>query len=312
MQTLANRRSSHEKAGLAMGLGAILLWSISAASIVFTGKRIGIWQSMGLAALATGLLQTVGHVVLGRSLRAILVPPPKFWLAIFLGYLFYLMLYAAGLATARTEVEIVGVGLMNFLWPVLAILFTTWLVPGERLRGRLIVAMGLSLAGVVLSNPPGRSSPGEASNPWPYALGALAAVAWALYCALVSRWRHWARNYAAGPLGFLLVGVAALGVCVWRGEWQTMDGVAWMGVLFIALGPWAGGYLLWELALHRVSGVTLGLMAAATPLLSTLNLIILFAFTSPGNISGSRKVLLLAASSLIGASVAVGSKKREM
>ena len=244
MQTLANRRSSHEKAGLAMGLGAILLWSISAASIVFTGKRIGIWQSMGLAALATGLLQTVGHVVLGRSLRAILVPPPKFWLAIFLGYLFYLMLYAAGLATARTEVEIVGVGLMNFLWPVLAILFTTWLVPGERLRGRLIVAMGLSLAGVVLSNPPGRSSPGETSNPWPYALGALAAVAWALYCALVSRWRHWARNYAAGPLGFLLVGVAALGVCVWRGEWQTMDGVAWMGVLFIALGPWAGGYLL--------------------------------------------------------------------
>ena len=144
MQTLANRRSSHEKAGLAMGVGAILLWSTGAACIVFTGRRIGIWQSMGLAALACGLTQIAVHVALGRRLRAILAPPPKFWLAIVLGYLLYLMLYAAGLATARTEVEVVGVGLMNYLWPVLAILFTTWMVPGERMRGRLIAAMALS------------------------------------------------------------------------------------------------------------------------------------------------------------------------
>lgn len=294
-----------------MGVGAILLWSTGAACIVFTGRRIGIWQSMGLAALACGLTQIAVHVALGRRLRAILAPPPKFWLAIVLGYLLYLMLYAAGLATARTEVEVVGVGLMNYLWPVLAILFTTWMVPGERMRGRLIAAMALSLVGVLLVNLPGRSLPGETANPWPYALGAAAAVAWAIYCALVSRWRQWARNYAAGPLGFLLVGVAALGVCIWRGEWQAMDSVAWTGVLIIALGPWAGGYLLWELALHRASGVTLGLMAAATPVLSTLNLIILFAFTSPGNIGGSRGALLLAAATLIGASVAVGSEKRK-
>ena len=135
-----------------MGVGAILLWSTGAACIVFTGRRIGIWQSMGLAALACGLTQIAVHVALGRRLRAILAPPPKFWLAIVLGYLLYLMLYAAGLATARTEVEVVGVGLMNYLWPVLAILFTTWMVPGERMRGRLIAAMALSLVGVLLVN----------------------------------------------------------------------------------------------------------------------------------------------------------------
>jgi hypothetical protein len=65
--------------------------------------------------------------------------------------------------------------------------------------------------------------------------------------------------------------------------------------------------MLWEMALHRVSSVTLGLMGAVTPVLSTLNLVGLFALTAPGRVSGSQMLVLLAAALMVGAAVAVGT-----
>ena len=86
-----------------------------------------------------------------------------------------------------------------------------------------------------------------------------------------------------------------------------MSGRTWTVVLFTSLGPWAAAYMLWEMALHRVSSVTLGLMGAVTPVLSTLNLIGLFAMTAPGRVSESQVLALLTAALMIGVAVVVGS-----
>lgn len=310
MQTTRENRYPHALAGLAMGAGAILLWSLSSASIVFLGKQIGVWQFLGVTALLSGSLQVVGYVALGRSLRSILLPPPKLWAAIGLGFIAYLLLYATGLVSSRTEMQAVGVSLMNYLWPTLAILFTVWLVPGERMHGRLALAMGLSLAGVAvvtLAQSREVAPAGTAVSIWPYLLGGAAAVSWAAYCALTSRWRSWAKDHAASPLGFLIVGIIAGGVCSGLHEWEAMDGRTWAAVLVTSLGPWAGGYMLWEMALHRVSGTTLGLMGSVTPLLSTVSLVGLFALIAPGRVSGSQVVALLAGAVMISAAVAVGT-----
>jgi drug/metabolite transporter (DMT)-like permease len=289
-----------------MAGGAILLWSLAPACIVVVGKQLGVWQFLAIAALLSGTLQVVGYLALGRTLRSILLPPPKLWIAIALGFIFYLLLFTTGMVTARTETQAVGVSLMNYLWPTLAIVFTTWVVPGERLHGRLAMAGALSLAGVLLANGADLALPDPRGTLWPYALGGAAAVSWAAYCALASRWRSWAKNYAAAPMGFLIVGAIGAGMCYRSHGWQPMDARSWAGVLLISLGPWAGGYMLWEMALHRVSGVTLGLLGALTPVLATLNLIGLFALTAPGRVSGARIAVLLAAALLISAAVALG------
>ncbi len=52
-------------------------------------------------------------------------------------------------------------------------------------------------------------------------------------------------------------------------------------------------------------------MAAATPVLSTLTLIGLFAVTAPGRVSGRQGVLLLAAAFMISAAVALGRHRPE-
>lgn len=290
-----------------MGAGAILLWSLSSPCIVFAGKQVGVWQFLGVTSLLSGLLQVVGYVALGRSLRSVLLPPPKLWFAVFLGFILYLLLYTAGLVTSRTEIQAVGVSLINYLWPTLAILFTTWLVPGEAMHRRLAIAIALSLAGVLLANSHGVATPEASATIWPYALAGAGAVSWAAYCALVSRWRSWAKDYAASPLGFLIVGAVAVGVCCSLHEWRPMNGRTWTVVLLTSLGPWAAAYMLWEMALHRVSSVTLGLMGTVTPVLSTLSLIGLFALTAPGCVSGTRVVILITAALMVGAAVAVGT-----
>lgn len=293
--------------GAAMGAGAVLLWSLSSACIVFMGKRLGIWQFLAITSLAGGLLQVAGYLAMGRSLRSVLMPPPRLWAAVALGFVAYLLLYTTGLVTSRTEAQAVGVSLMNYLWPTLTILFTTWLVPGERMHARLALAIALSLAGVLLATGQDIALPGPGASALPYLLGGAAAVSWAVYCALTSRWRRWAEDYAAAPAGFLIVGAVAAGVCLWRREWQPMDGRTWGAALLTAAGPWAGGYMLWEMALHRASGTTLGLLGSATPVLSTVCLLGLFALTSAGTLSGTRVAVLLAAALMIGAAVALGS-----
>jgi drug/metabolite transporter (DMT)-like permease len=296
----------HASFGVAMGAGSVLLWSLSSACIVFAGKRVGVWQFLALTALSGGLLQMLGYLAMGRRLRSLVLPPPKLWLAIALGFVAYLLLYTTALVSARTEAQAVGVSLMNYLWPTLTILFTTWLVPGERMRPRLAFSILLSFGGVLLANGRDIAWPGTGVSVWPYLLGGAAAASWAAYCALTSRWRRWAKDYATAPMGFLLVGTVAAGVCLWHGEWQPMDGRAWSVVLLTATGPWAIGYMLWEMALHRASAITLGLLGSATPVLSTLCMLGVFAVTSATPVSGARVAVLLAAAVMIGVAVAVG------
>ena len=289
-----------------MGVGAISLWSLSSACIVFTGRQLGVWQFLAITGLIGGLLQIAGYLLMGRRLRSILKPPPRLWIAIALGFIIYQFLYATALVTSTTETQVVGVSLMNYLWPSLAVLFTTWLVPGERMHGRLAFSLALSLVGVLLASGREIAWSGTDASVWPYMLGGMAAVAWAAYCALTSRWRLWAQDFAAAPLGFLIVSAVAATVCLWHREWQPMGVRAWASVLVTAIGPWASGYMLWELALHRAPGTTLGLLASATPVLSTLCLMGLFALTRSVHDSSTRYAVLLVASVMIGAAVALG------
>ena len=289
-----------------MGAGAVLLWSVTSTCIVFVGIQLGAWQFLAVTSALAGLLQLACYLAMGRSLRSVLFPPARLWLAMILGFVLYLVLYTMGLVSSSTEAQAVGVSLMNYLWPALAILFTTWLVPGERMHTRLVVSIVLSLASVVLANGRDIALPGSGVSIWPYLLGGAAAASWAAYCALMSRWTRWAKDYATAPMGFMMVGAVAAGVCLWRREWTPMDGRAWGLVLLTAIGPWAGAYMLWELALHRASGVTLALLGSATPVLSTVWLIVFFAVTSAAPVSGSRVVILLAASVMIAVAVAIG------
>jgi drug/metabolite transporter (DMT)-like permease len=303
---------SSSKAGILMGLGAILLWSTAAASTFWCGSRIGAWQFLAVACGVGGIAQLGYAAAARRNLRAILLPPPRLWALILVGFVLYMMVYAEALVGSTTRTQAVGVSLINHMWTVLTVVFSAFLVPGSALTPRVVLALALALGGMLLANGgqlaallAASGEPGESAPLGPYLLAGLAAVLWAGYSAFVARWRDWANRYATATVGFLVVSVLSAGLCTWRQQWQAMDLTLWGVVIFGGLGPYAAGYLLWELALHRASPSVLGLLAAATPVLSAVCMLVMFAL-SPGEARGEPAyVRLLLGAALIALAVVV-------
>jgi drug/metabolite transporter (DMT)-like permease len=271
-------------------MAAVLFWSFGA-SLVFLGARdVGTWRFVAIASLTGGALQMASRRVQHGELRTALCLPWRLWVVPVVCFVLCGLAWPWALAISTPQ-QVYGVSLINYLWPVLTVLLSVALVPGVRLRPRMILALLLALAGLVVANLAhlGQSLPGAdeaaasvARRFLPYALALVAAVTWAIYSAFLARWRQWSGQYITSPVGFLLTGLIAgvvTGLTPNRPAGHAAVG-AWLTVLY-GIGPLAAGYLFWELALARGSIHALSLIAATTPILSTL-LLCCFLRTLPG------------------------------
>ncbi|MBI5725860.1 MAG: DMT family transporter [Planctomycetes bacterium] len=307
------------RGGLVLGGLAILLWSTSSVLMVWAGKLVGPWQFMVVVCGIGGLMQCVYYLRMGHSIRELLLPPPRLWLAAVLGFALYLPLITMAMTECTSKTQAVGVNLTNYLWPMLTVLCAVALVPGTRLTAALVVGIALSLAGLGLANYPvlkkwfsSLNGSADGASATPYMLAAAAALAWAIYSALVARWRAWANRYATAAVGFLAVSLISAVVCTARGLWRPMDGWTIAALILSGLGPQGAGYMLWEMALHRAPASTLGLMSAVIPALSTVWMLVFFAVT--GNLSDADKahpLVLLAAAGIIALSVLLGGYQKK-
>jgi drug/metabolite transporter (DMT)-like permease len=308
-QQLAHRR---EWVGGLLGLAAILAWATSAAGVLWIGRQVGVWQYLAINSLIACGGQVGFYCLLGRSPRSLFVMPPRLWALAALGFVFYSLCYVGGLVAARSDAQAVGVSLMNYLWPVLTVVGCLFLVPGSRLSARLGVALAVALLGLVVANGQEIHRARLHGAALPYLLGGLAGAAWALYSALIARWREWGQRYATAPAGFLMIGVVGAAGCLLTREWRTVDARMWLAFLYVGLVPNAAGYMLWELALHRAPATRLGLMGAAAPVLSTLCLLALFALTGQARTVPAHWATLLLGAGLVAAAVLLVSIKKEM
>src|ERR1700675_3019430 len=126
-----------------IGLTAILMWSLLSAMTVATGK-IPAFQlaamTFAIGAL-TGFLTWIGRPEALRALRQ----RPTAWIVGVGGLFGYHALYFLALRLAPPA----EAGLLNYLWPLLIVLFSS-LLPGERLLPHHIIGALLGLAGTVL------------------------------------------------------------------------------------------------------------------------------------------------------------------
>ncbi len=247
------------------GFTAILMWSLLALFTAASG-RVPPFQLAAMTFAIGGALGSATWLFRPGAVRA-LRQPPQVW-ALGIGGLFgYHALYFLALRLAPPAES----GLINYLWPLLIVLFSSFL-PGEHLRAHHVIGALLGLGGTIVLIA-GRARIGFVPDYVPgYAASFVAAFVWAIYSVVSRRFAAVSTDAVAG---FCLV-TALLGAIfhllfettVWpQGTSQ------WLAVLALGLGPVGLAFYVWDIGMKRGDVRVLGAAAYAAPILSTLLLI---------------------------------------
>lgn len=249
-----------------IGLIAILLWSMLALFTAATGT-IPPFQLNAMTFLVGGLVGVGSWIVRPQGLKA-LRQKPVVW-ALGIGGLFgYHALYFAALRWAPPAES----GLINYLWPLLIVLFSS-LLPGEHLRRAHIVGALLGFAGVITLIA-GRGAFDARAEYMPgYLCAFVAAFVWAGYSVLSRRFGQVPTDAVAG---FCLMTSLLSLVCHLAFEttiWPETT-TQWLALLALGLGPVGAAFYVWDIGMKRGDIRFLGVASYATPVLSTLLLVV--------------------------------------
>jgi drug/metabolite transporter (DMT)-like permease len=244
-----------------IGLTAILMWSLLAALTVATG-RIPPFQLAALTFAIGACIGPLAWIARGEGFWA-LRQPPVAWLVGVGGLFGYHALYFISLRHAPPA----EAGLVNYLWPLLIVLFSA-LLPGERLLRHHVIGALLGLAGTVLLF----TGRGVAGFEWQYAGGFLAAFiaafVWAIYSVLSRRLKHVPTDAVAGFCAITALLAAICHLLLETTVWPETTG-QWLAVLALGVGPVGAAFYAWDVGMKRGDIRVIGAASYATPLLST-------------------------------------------
>ncbi len=244
------------------GIGAIALWT-SLALLTRLAYQV---PPLQLTAMAFAVSGGAGLAVLAlRGRLSILRQIPVLgWVHGVGGLFLYHALYFAALTLAPA----VEANLLNYLWPLLIVVFSCVLL-GMRLRWTHLLGVALGFAGCMLLI--GREAAFQTDAIPGYAAALGAATVWALYSVL-SRW--FTRVPTDALAGFCAVSALLAGGLHLGMETTVLpDWHVYAVILLIGAGPVGGAFFLWDIGMKAGDPRVLGTLAYATPVVSTLLLV---------------------------------------
>jgi len=250
----------------ALGFGAILLWSTLATLTALKGPEIPPFQTTAVTFAIGGVVVLALAAARGHW-RALKPHPIGFALALY-GLFVYHALYFAALRLAPAA----EANLIASLWALLTVLLSG-LLPGHRLRARHVIAglIGLAAASLLVRSTASGADAGSTR---------LLGIGLALACAFV--WASYSvlsRLVASVPseslaLPCLATAVLALACNLAFEGWRTLPpGVPLLALALLGLGPVGAAFMLWDIGMKRGRIATLGVLAYASPVISTLILV---------------------------------------
>src|SRR5215470_2568188 len=278
-----------------IGLSAIVMWSLLAVLTVATG-RIAAFQLAAMT-FAIGAVVAFASFLFRPAAFGALKQPLVAWVVGVGGLFGYHALYFLALRFAPPA----EAGLLNYLWPLLIVLFSS-LLPGERLAPHHVVGAMLGLAGTVLlfaGNRSGGFAPGQVPGQVPGLVAAfVAAFVWASYSVMSRRLKSVPTDAVAGFCGVTAL-LAAL--VHWLAEdtvWPDTP-LQWLAVIGLGVGPVGAAFYAWDIGMKRGDIRVLGAASYATPLLSTAFLV--FAGFAKASTNIALAAILIAGGGLIAA-----------
>jgi len=157
-------------------------------------------------------------------------------------------------------------GLLNYLWPLLIVLFSSFL-PGERLAVHHVVGALLGLVGTVLLFAGNTSGFTQGQLPG-LAAAFIAAFVWAIYSVLSRRLKAVPTDAVAGFCLATAVLAALMHGLLETTVWPDTS-LQWLSVIALGIGPVGAAFYAWDIGMKRGDIRVLGAASYATPLLST-------------------------------------------
>jgi len=252
------------------GILAILFWGSTIAFSRSLAEKVGTFTAASCIFLIAGGVSCTYFIISHRFQGIRCVSRAYLYGCGSLFIMYTVCLYFA-IGTAASRLQVLEVGLVNYLWPsltlVMAVPFLRW-----RARATLVPGCVLAFGGVLLA----AAAAGESwqvfetnleTNSFPYLLALVAAFCWALYSNLTRRWTKAAENGAV-PL-FLLASGLLLAIVRFcfpeRTQWtnQSIIELVYMAVFCTSLA-----YVFWDTAMRMGDMILVASLSYLTPLFS--------------------------------------------
>jgi len=250
----------------AIGFLAVLLWSLLSYFTAASGA-VPPFQLTAITFGIGGLAGVALWIVRPAAAKALRQPWPVWLLGV--GGLFG---YHAAYFIALRNAPVVEAGLLNYLWPLLIVVFSA-LLPGERLKWQHIAGCALALVGAVLVVTRGQGFSFDPAYLPGYVAALIAALAWSSYSVLSRRLPHVPSDAITGfcLATAVLAGLVHLVIepTVWPDTaWQ------WAAIVGLGLGPVGLAFYVWDIGVKHGDIQVLGAASYSAPLLSTAILVI--------------------------------------
>ncbi len=243
-----------------------LVWGTNWPLFAFAVREISVWTFRAVAVTLAGLTL----LAVARAGGLSLVIPRDYWPTICIGTFFYLIIWNIASTYSAILIPSGQSAVLGFTMPLWSALIS-WAVLGERLGGRLLLAVMLGSVAVILLMVPGLEA--YARAPLGFALGLGAGLGWAIGTLVLKRGKvmvnalvltGWQLLIAAVPT---TIGAFALAEGPWfMPSWQTIA-----VVVYIALVPMSIGNAAWFSIVGMLPVNIAGLASVMVPIIAMVS-----------------------------------------
>ena len=243
-----------------------VVWGTNWPLFPFAVREVSVWTFRAVAVSVAG----VALLAVARAWGQSLVVPRKYWWTIVVATCFYLVLWNIASTYSAILIPSGQSAVLGFTMPLWAALIS-WAVLGEKLTGRLLLAVLLGGAAVTLLMVPSFASYAQA--PLGLALGLIAGLGWAIGTLILKRRKvevpamvlaGWQLLLTAVPT---TIGALILGDHQWfMPSWQS---IAVIG--YIALVPMCIGNACWFAIVGMLPTNVAGLSSIMVPVVAMVS-----------------------------------------
>ena len=243
-----------------------LVWGTNWPLFPYAVREVSVWTFRAFAVTLAG----VALLLVARWRGISLVIPRRHWPTVTLATMFYLVLWNITSTYAAILIPSGQAAILGFTMPLWSALIS-WAVLGERLTGRMLLAVLLGGAGVTLLMVP--SFAAYAKAPLGMALGLTAGLGWAIGTLILKRAKvsvsamvltGWQLLICAVPTS---IGAFALGDWQWFMPSWTSIAV----ITYIALVPMCIGNVCWFSIVSLLPANVAGLSSILVPVVAMIS-----------------------------------------